>query len=220
MAISRLASQDAAGTSATTSVSATYPGATTAGNLLVASLYTITATSTVTFPSGFSAFSEDFSAGAQSVHVCYKIATGSETTITASATGSSQMRIHIYEYTGNANPVSTDGNTGATSATTNVTTINSGNITTTNANDLLFVACATGGSSSAQSFSNSFNLRQTDAINIRLFDADQIVAATSTYSTAAAWTTSLRAGIVFGTFKAATVASTIKYITYRPPFFS
>lgn len=210
MAISRLAGQDAEGTSTTSTVSATYPGATTAGNLLICSLYAIVGQASVTGPSGFTAAKqEDFSAGAQSVSIFYKVADGTETTITSTGTAATQMRTHIYEYTGNANPVVVDQTNGNTSGVTSVTTIASGNITTTNASDLLFVALGTGGSTSAYSFTNSFNTRQSDVSASRLCDADQIVAVTGTYGTTASWTTSVRAGIAIAGFQAAATPGSV-----------
>lgn len=203
MAISRIASQDARGTSTTASVTATYPATPTAGNLLIASVHANVGPGATSLTGWSIAKSQEFSAGAQCVIIFYRLADGTESGITANATGATQMRLHIYEYTGNANPIQLDGSNGATSGTTNVTSLASGDITTTNADDLLFAALATGGSTTSRSFSNSFSARLADAANVRLADADRIVAATGTYGTTATWNTGLRAGIAIAAFKAA-----------------
>src|SRR3982751_1054812 len=100
MAISRITSQDAKGASTTTSVSATYPGATTSNNLLIASIYSNGGTGTFTGRSGWTQRSQQV-AGGIFINIYDKIADGTETTVTANDTAGSLMKIHIYEYTGN-----------------------------------------------------------------------------------------------------------------------
>lgn len=209
MAIARLTGQDALAASTTTSVTATYPGATTAGNTLLASVYMNVTTGLATI-SGWTLLKEGaFSGTAQNVAIWGKIATGSETTVTASgATGATLMRIHIYEYSGMASSLTTDGTQNATSGVTNVTTLASGNITTTNASDLLFMALGTGGATTAHAFTNSFTKLQSDASAIRLVDANQIVTSTGTYSSTPTWTTSLRAGIAYVALQGASSPAT------------
>lgn len=203
MAISRLSGQDALGASTTTSVSATYAGTPTVGNTMIASIYANVGIGLDTITGWTNIVSMAFSGTAQSIEIFARVVqAGDSSTVTCSgAIGATIMRMHIYEYSGLATALTTDGTNSNSSGVTSVTSINSSNITTTNANDLLFVATATGGTSTAQSFNNSFNIRQVDASAARLFDADMIVSSTSTYSTTASWTTSLRAGIAFATFK-------------------
>ncbi len=204
MAISRLTGQDAKNISTTTSVVGTYPGATTSGNLLIASVMANVTKANVDI-SGWTATEGDLSSTAQTVGVYWKIADGSETTVTATGTAATVMKIHIYEYTGNAASPFDQSNT-ATSNVTSVTSLLSGSITTTQADELIFIATATAGNATSHSYDSSFNLRQTDAANIRLFDADRIVASTATYSSTASWTTSVRAASVIASFKASTAA--------------
>lgn len=201
MSISRLTGQDAKNVSTTTSVAIAYPGATTAGNLLIASVMANVAKANVDI-SGWNAIEGDLSSTAQTVAIYWKIADGTETTITATGTSATVMKLHIYEYTGNdASPL--DQSNTSTSNVTSVTSLASASLSTTQADELLFVAFATAGNTTAHSVNSSFNLRQTDAANIRLFDADRIVASTGTYSTTGSWTTSVRGASAFATFKAA-----------------
>lgn len=209
MAISRLTGQDAKGTSATTSVVATYASTPTVGNTMIASVYTNVGIGLESITGWTSIIAGAFSGVAQSVTIWARVVqAGDGTTVTCSgATGATIMDMHIYEYSGLTTTITTDGTTNATSGVTSVSTLASGNITTTNANDLLFMALATGGSTTSHAFTGGFNIRQSDAVAIRLVDADQIVAATGTYGSTPTWTTAVRAGIVFATFKAASTPS-------------
>lgn len=210
MAIARLPGQDALGASTTTSVSATYASTPTVGNTMIATVYANVGIGLESITGWTNVVSAAFSGVAQSVEIFARVVQGGDGTgVTCSgATGATIMRMHIYEYSGLAATLTTDGTNTATSGVTNVTSLLSGSVTTANANDLLFIAGATGGASTAQSYNSSFNLRQVDAATIRLFDGDQIVAATGTYSTTGSWTTSLRAGSAIAAFQAATVAAT------------
>lgn len=210
MAIARLSGQDALGASVTTSVSATYASTPTVGNTMIATVYANVGIGLESITGWTNIVSAAFSGVAQSVEIFARVVqVGDTTTVTCSgATGATIMRMHIYEYSGLASTLTTDGTNTATSGVTNVVSLLSGSVTTANANDLLFIAGATGGSSTAQSYDSSFNLRQVDASAIRLFDADRIVSATGTYSSTGSWTTSLRAGSAIAAFQAASVAPT------------
>lgn len=205
MAIARLTGQDALGASTTTSVSATYGSTPTTGNTMIATVYANVGIGLESISGWTNVVSGAFSGTAQSVTIWAKVAgVGESTTVSCTgAIGATIMRIHIYEYSGLAATLTTDGTNTATSGVTSVTSLLSGSIATTNANDLLFIAGATGGSSTAQSYNSSFSLRQTDASAIRLFDADQIVSATGTYSSTGSWTSSLRAGSAIAAFQGA-----------------
>jgi hypothetical protein len=144
MAISRISSQDASGTSTTTSVSATYPGATTSGNLLIAvvagALGQTYTTNGITI-SGWTQIDSCYiltvfgSKDGEGV-IFGKIADGTETTITAHSTASEiAMGIFITEYSGAS--LTTDG---APFTSQNVAAVTSGstpNLTTSNADDLI-----------------------------------------------------------------------------------
>lgn len=205
MAISRLTGQDAKNISVTASVAVNYPGATTSGNLLIASVMANVAQALVDI-SGWNSIKGDLSSVAQTVAIFWKISNGTETTITATGTAATVMKLHIYEYTGNdASPLDQSG--AATSNVTSVSSLLSASLTTTVANELIFIAGATAGNTTAHAYDSSFNLKQIDATNIRLFDADRIVSSTGTYSTTGSWTTSVRAANVIASFKAAAVAT-------------
>jgi len=205
MAIARLSGQDAKNASVGTSVSVAYPGATTSGNTLIATVYANVAVGLGSISGWTSIVTGPISNSLQEVTIWAKISDGTETTITASGyTGANVMKLHIYEYSGLNASLTTDGTNTATSTLSSVTSLLSGSITTTNANDLLFIAGATNAAITAPSYDSSFNLRQVDPStgNIRLFDGDQIVSATGTYSSTGSWTTAARAGNAIAAFKA------------------
>lgn len=213
MAIIRIASQDAQNSSATTSVTATYPSTPTQGNTMLASVYENVTTGLVSI-SGWTKIVEGaFSGTAQSVSIWAKIAGASESTsiVASGATGATIMHLHIYEYAGLASTVTTDGTNSATSGVTNVASLLSGSVSTSNAYDLVFIANAVGGTTTGQSFNNGFSIRQVDSSAARLMDADQIVTSTGNYSSTASWTGSLRAGSVIAAFKAAPLASGVAF---------
>lgn len=203
MAISRLTGQDAQGTSTTTSVSATYTSTPTVGNTMIAAVYANVGIGLDSISGWTVINSMSFSGVAQSIELFARIVqSGDGKTVTCSgATGATVMAINIYEYTGLAATITTDGTNTASSGVTSVTSIASGNISTTNANDLLLINVGIGGNSAgSQVFTNSFGLRQI-AANGRLFDGDQIVGSTGTYSTTASWSASLRSGILITAVK-------------------
>ena len=190
-AIARLYYQTTTGTSATTSVSATYPTATTAGNLLVAAVWGSTnATSNII--TGWSSGKEQDATGAGTITIFCKIADGTETTITATNAGAGLMRIALYEYSGPMTTITggvpdTIAETGG-ATTGSGTTASSGSATTTNPNDLLFAAIGwVGGNTTSPSWDSSFVSGTTDA---RMATADRIVTSTGTYSSTVTWTTS------------------------------
>lgn len=222
MAISRLSGQDAKNVSTTTSVAVAYPGATTVGNLLIASVMANVAKAVVDI-SGWNAIEGDMSSTAQTVAVYWKIADGTETTITATGTAATIMKLHIYEYTGNdSSPL--DVSATATSNVTSVNSLLSGSVTTSVTDGLIFIAGGVAGNSTAHAYDSSFNLRQVDAAAIRLFDGDLITTATGTYSTTGTWSgTAARAASVIVAFKASGGAPppvTYKYISTRPAWAS
>jgi hypothetical protein len=197
MAIARLSGQDAKGTSTTTSVSATYASTATSGNVLIATVYSNTTTGTQSI-TGWTLVQEKLATTARCISVFTKVSDGTETTITANATGASVMRIHIYEYSGlttTTNGVNTSDSGGAS-----VTSLLSGSITTTNANDLIFCVFGFNGNTpGAASFDSGFTKLQEDTA-IRMVDGQLIPLATGTYSTTYTWSTSTIAGSIIVAF--------------------
>lgn len=200
MAISQLVGQQASGTSSTSSATATYPGATTAGNLLIATAWVNKATDTTAISGWTKAIGVAQSTVATNA-IFYKLATGTETTVTVTG-GSTAARIHIYEYTGNANPIVLDGINSSPNATS-TTSVTGPSITTINANDLLFASLGTGVAITAPTAGNGFTLEQSLPSPIRLIDADQIVSATGTYNATFAWTTTSYNATTIAAFQAA-----------------
>lgn len=129
--ISRIVTQTAHGIGASATVGVTYPGATTAGDLLIAVVSGAASTNAI---SGWTLLLNKAPNGDQSLF--YKLATGSETTITATC-GSGAIALSIFEYKGNANPIATDGTAVISSGASITTTLSTSAITTTSSNDLV-----------------------------------------------------------------------------------
>lgn len=162
------------------STTATFSSAPTSGNLLIAFAYTNGAMTNLNV-TGFTLVSRiNYSGTAQSIGVFAKISNGTETSVTS--TGVSICRLQISEWSGLDNPYATDGSNSGTQNTT--TSISTGSITTTNADDLIVAVggISTGGTITG-SWSNSFSALLQDVILPRLFSAYRIVSATGSYST-------------------------------------
>lgn len=173
------ASQDGGGTS----IAVSYPGATTAGSLLVAICGNNT-NAAVTGPSGFS--TAIMEAGTPSQGIFYKISNGTETSLSCSGGATGDRRgIHIYEYRG----INKTTPLHATSSTTGLTSpASSGSVTTTNANTLLIAGLMSATNSFSGTWSDSFTQRNMftagSLVTISGFaGADRPVSGTGAYST-------------------------------------
>lgn len=174
MAIFRITTQDATGTG-TTSATATYAATPRKGNLLIAVVRDDFGS--FTLPAGWI---QAVSSGAARVGaVYYKIAGASEpTVITLSDASASTSAIAIYEYTGFSGVAQPDKT--ATASGTGTTTNPTGTTATTAAANELLIAYTTLAGTNTATVAASFTLR--NSITGLLAVADQIVAATSTYS--------------------------------------
>lgn len=180
MAISRIATQDAKGVSSVASVSATYLATASTGDLLIATAFGNGGPANAITISGWTSLADYNFSGNFHLALLYKLSAGTEAQTIANQTSATIMRLHIYEYTGNANPISTDGV--ASSSTTSATSLGTATINTSNANDLIFCSWGTSAGITSPSISTAgFSLRQQDT-TIRMFDADQIVSATGAYN--------------------------------------
>jgi len=175
------------------SLSAAFGAGATAGNLLVAVCATSANTTlSISSPSGFStAISQS---GTPSQGIFYKIAAGGETTITCSFGATATVGVHIYEYSGidSSSPLDATGST-----TGSGTSVSSGSVTTSNANNLLFSAIVSafngnGSSANFSSWTNSFVERSdfsngggSPSARSTYAGTDRIVSTTGTYSTGA-----------------------------------
>lgn len=159
----------------------------TANDLLVAICGTRAAI-TITGPSGWSTAKNQNSTVSQGIF--YKIATGSESSISCSGSGSNRWGISVYEYSGMVTSSPLDA-VNATSSTGSSSSPASGSVTTTNADDLLIAGVTTGASTSFSAWSNSFT-EENDFVNggaagsrNTFGAADHTVTSTATYSTTA-----------------------------------
>lgn len=134
MAYARLTGQDASGTG-TTTATATYVGATTAGNLLLAIVGSNSATAAGLSTAGWTSIISN-GTGNPNAALFAKIAAGTETAI--GATGATNTAICVFEYSGAPSSAATDGTAAASSATGAVTTKLTPSITPVNPNSLIF----------------------------------------------------------------------------------
>ena len=195
MAIARKTTQDASATG-TSTVTATYPAATTAGNLLI--MIVTTNNTGASVPAGWSIALGDPGLSATVVALYYKVAAGSETTVTSTDTGGN-MGLFIAEYNGfTGTPtldVSANNGSGAS-----VLTISTGTtVTTTTANGLAIAAAYINSATTFSSWSNAFvNLTK---VNIT-YSAEKILSATGTQTSLLTTTgTAGTAGALIATFK-------------------
>lgn len=213
--------QKARGQTNGASTTATFGSATTSGNLLVAIAYTNGVQTGLSVTGWTQAVRTNYSGTASSIGIWYKVADGTETTVTS--TGSTICRLHIAEYSGTDAVPLDQVNSGTLNATT---TVNTGTINTTVADEIIIVGAAnTASSTGTRSWSNSFTVLYDDATGPRLLSGELIVAATGAYnSTATLNTTTSNSGAVIASFKIASggppVPTPITYMPYRPPFFS
>lgn len=180
------------------STTATFSSAATAGNLLVAIAYTNGNQSSLDVTGFTLAVKTNYSGTAASVGIWYKIASGGETGVTS--TGMTICRLHIAEYSG-IDPTPIDQTNSNTQNTT--TTISTGSITTTVADELIVTGAANVASSSGtRSWDNSFNVLYDDATGPRLLSGELIVSSVGTYSsTATLHTSNSNSGAVIASFK-------------------
>lgn len=189
MAYGHITSQDTLNTANAALVTTTYGATATAGNLLIGMAYAFGVGVGATTISGWStAVSVSFVSAADSTTILYKIATGTETSTTASASGATSMGLAIHEFsTGNIQAVQTlvdQTNSGNTASL--VTSQGTGSITPTKPNDLVFVAMSfpTGGVSSPSFDSGA----TTMSSNGNMVDGFLVSLNTNALSPTASWT--------------------------------
>lgn len=206
MAIARLTGQDATATSTTTSVAVAYPGACTSGNLLIACVGARGSTAHPTITSWTEAVFKTGNSNIGSTTIFYKVSDGTETTVTASRSGSTTMELAIFEYSGCATSTPFDTSASADIGGTAATTLAIGpTATLAQASELAIAAITLGGGFGSPSWASSaFNLRANlSQANGGLFTGDLIVAATTALSTTGSWTSSRTGSGAIATFKGA-----------------
>lgn len=182
------------------STTATFSSTATLGNTLVAAAFTNGNQSSLDISGWTLARKTNYSGTAASVGIWYKVSDGTETSVTS--TGNTICRLHIAEFSGILVPEldQTNSNTMNT-----VTSINTGSITTTAAEELIITAASNVASSAGtRSWSDSFSVLYDDATGPRLLSGYRIVSSTGTYSsTATLHTSNSNSGAVIASFKAA-----------------
>jgi IPT/TIG domain len=207
--------QQAVGGSAGESFWATLPSAPTPNNLLIAIAATRNA-GLITPPTGWStAVNHSGTSGFTRPNqaIFYKIASVSESatvTVTTTANGSGHRNaVQVYEYSGIDTALPFDAaNTGESEGTG--TTVSSGNVSTTNANDLIIAGLVSRNGTGLTSWANSFTQRNSftqgaGSAETLFGGADRVVTTSGTYWTAATADASGQWRGVIAAFRAATV---------------
>jgi len=172
------------------SVSLAFAAGPAANDLLVA-ICGASTNSTITAPAGFSTAVNENAAGLVSQGIFYKVATGSEGTAALSCgggtAGSTVWGMQLYEYRNTVTASPFDAKNAAAS-TGSSTTLNSGSVTTTNANDLIIAGGFSLTNTAFGAWTSSFTGQQSNQSNVggtkvAFGGADRIVNATGTYST-------------------------------------
>lgn len=204
MAISRITSQDIRATASAATINGVYPATPMQDSLLIASVYSNVTVGSNAIAGWSTALDKQIGNATASVSLFYKIAkAGESTTVTATSATATVMKLHIYEYVGNATQNVLDQTNFTNGGASTLSTQSTNSITTTLANELLFAVNGVSAAVTSPAWDSSFTLRQQDAA-IRLFDGDQIVAATGTYSSNASWTTAVKTTTMIASFKAGT----------------
>ena len=193
------------GTSRFTSVTATFTTAPTAGNLLIA-VFGEDVNNTINVPAGWaSAVTYSHAPGGA---IFYKIAAGTESTVTVTTTGglgAYGMGLQLYEYSGMAATSPLDAAAAAKSGTG--TALTSNNVTTNQACDLLISGADINTSATftwGSSFTEKFDFR-SGGNNVRSFSgADRFVTSAGIYSASATASGSAAWSMLLAAFKAAT----------------
>jgi len=187
---------------AVATISATFASSPAQNHLLVAIVGTSSSV-TINQPAGWSSAINQSGAPGQAIF--YKIAGAAESATVTVTTGSSQLGIQIYEYSGvaTASPLDQTGSSTGTSSSPA-----SGSATTTQAIELLLVGEVIKTNRTLSSWSNSF-AQENDNVNgagpnkAEYGGADRIVQSTGTYSTTATAGASAAWRGQIATFKAA-----------------
>lgn len=197
----------AASTSA--SVVATFGAATTVGNMLVATVYADAAAPAI---SGWTQITNNNFRLLHNVAMYYKVADGTETTVTATATAATVMKLHVYEMNGTPTPVVIDGTPGTSASVSTGTTLESGALTTTNPRTFVLGTFATAGDLTPLNATTSTgtdiympvmskDIRLLDVITFRAPSMQNPLLSGSTFT--AAWGSTGFAGTILAAFDAA-----------------
>lgn len=208
MTIARVAAQDNNNVG-TGFVTLTFPTNPTVGNLLIVAIQSLNPPGSQVTPTGWTLVIDGgFGAGGvtDSTSIFAKISAGAGDNATSfTSTGGGQVQGHMYEYSGAASTVTTEGAAASTGASGSVTSKATPAITTTDAGDLIFEVCAqalTNGGSAT--FATGTTL-QANSQN-RIICAERIPGSTvSGYTDTASWTTGRQAGSLIAAFKPAAV---------------
>lgn len=212
MTIARVAGQDASGIGASGSVSVSFPGATTAGHLLLCAVWGLgTGPGTNGTPSGWTVAKDvGFGSGgtAGDLTLFYKQATGSETSVTSTASGGGAMQMELAEFSGVANPIALDGTaaTGTSGASSIATTAAfKPSITLSQATSLIVQILGPSNTITGIAWAAATGITTT---NTKMMLSQWLPGSTGTFSDTATWTTARTASALIVAFKSAAATVT------------
>ena len=126
---------------------------------------------------------------------------------------SGTVGIVALEFAGVATSSPTDGNVTSSNSASLATSLSSGNLTTTNANDLLIYEVNASVAETTYTAGTGYTI-PTNGSNGRQAVQYQIVSATGTYSTSVTWNAGAYSDGVFAAFKAAVTCSAVADASY------
>ncbi len=176
-----------------TTVSQSFTSTVTAGDLLIIVCGMAASTSsTISVPAGFATAKNE--SGMPSQGIFYKIATGTESTLTCTFSTSGNSVIQIYEYSGMHTYMSLDA-VNTVASTGSGMSFSSGSLTTTHDNDLIFASITIDSGSVIGNWGSSFIAEQANGSTVgkktsQFYSAgaDFISVSAGTYSTTASST--------------------------------
>ena len=194
------------GTNGFSSITATFTTAPTAGNLLIA-VFGESGSNNIATPSGWSVatvYQNNSPGGA----IFYKIASGSESTVTVTTSGGSStsygMGLQLYEYDGMARTSPLDAV--ATPSSGTGTSLTSGSLTTTQSCDLLMSGAAINTSATftwGSSFTEEFDFHNPGTNQRSFSGADRAATSAGSYSSSATASASAAWSALLAAFKMA-----------------
>ncbi len=199
------------GTNGFSSITATFTTAPAAGNLLIA-VFGESGSNNIATPSGWSVAVE-YQNNSPGGAIFYKIASGSESTVTVTTSGGSStsygMGLQLYEYSGIVGTSPLD--TVATPSAGTGTSLTSGSLTTTQACDLLMSGAAINTSASftwGSSFTEEFDFHNSGTNQRSFSGADRAVTSIGSYSSSATASASAAWSTLLAAFKMAAATPT------------
>lgn len=207
MSFSRLTAQDCNG-SGSIPYTKSFPSATTSGNLLIAAVQCNCVPANISMSGWTLLLAEKCGTQTACAALFYKISSG-DTSLTISSSTGTTCQVQAYEYSGNPNPIIIETYNGTQNSSAN--SANTGNITTSQSGDLIFVVAAqnttNGGSTSWTTATNLQANTQTSLMSGQYLPGTTLTG----FSDTAHWSTNRASGVVIGAFSLVPITN---YVTW------